>query len=324
MHTVFPTPADAKTLLEWFTTNGIAYPWSAYHSGESVNSYAIWISEVMLQQTTVRAVLPRYYKWMFRFPNMQSLAEASEDEVYREWEGLGYYSRARNLHSAAKEACAKYGGKLPQNMEELQSLSGVGNYIAAAVASFAWNERIATIDANIRRIVQRVEAAELWTRELEQGFKERLVKAMPVNNPGKLNAALMQFGQQLCLPRRPKCTDCPLSHRCSAMQTERQEEIPGRKRKKIIQKSTELAILINKQQVWLERRTSGLGAGLWVFPPKIKPCLPWRLGNNRSTQNRCPYIHPLPRQSCSPSVQTDGSHRYPPHTQWTVGQFAGH
>ena len=267
MQNSFPSPADAEILLNWFSKYAVPYPWSAYHSSKPVNAYQIWVSEVMLQQTTVTAVLPRYTQWMNRFPNMQSLAEARQDEVYREWEGLGYYSRARNMHSAARESCEKYGGKLPRDMTDLQSLPGVGRYIAAAIASFAWDERMATVDANIRRIVQRVEAAETWTRSLERGFKTRLESVMPDKNPGRLNATLMQFGQQCCLSRRPLCADCPIHHRCGAMQSGQQENIPVRKRKQIIQKRTELAILCSGQQVWLVQRTSGIGKGLWVFPP---------------------------------------------------------
>ena len=250
-------------LLDWFDSHGVAYPWAV----ES-DPWAIWVSEVMLQQTTVGAVEPRYRRWMKRFPNPESLAEADEEEVLREWEGLGYYSRARNLASAAREICGGYGGRIPSDAAGLKKLPGVGEYIASAVASFAFGERKAAIDANGRRIAQRLSASETWDSALEHSFRSKIEELMPVENPGRLNAAVMQLGQQVCTPRNPDCGECPLSPACGAREQGRQGEIPPRRRQEVIQLETRLALLMRENRIFIQKRTSGIGRGLWTFPSR--------------------------------------------------------
>ena len=255
---------DKKTteaLLEWFREHGVAYPWA-----DSPDAWGIWVSEVMLQQTTVGAVEPRYRRWMERFPSTESLAAADEQEVLREWEGLGYYNRARNLASAAAEIHRSYGGRIPEEAEELRKLPGVGEYIAAAVSSFAFGKRKAAVDANGRRIAQRLEAWEVWDRELEKFFINVVEKMMPLENPGELNAALMQLGQLICTPRSPRCGNCPLAGICRARLEGTQEGIPRRRRQEVVQKKTKLAILIDGEKILLMKKARGIGKGLWIFP----------------------------------------------------------
>jgi len=252
-----------SALLEWFRENGVAYPWA-----DSPDAWGIWVSEVMLQQTTVAAVEPRYRRWMKRFPTIESLADAGEEEVLREWEGLGYYNRARNLASAAAEIQKAYGGRIPEEASELRRLPGVGEYIAAALSSFAFAKREAAIDANGRRIAQRLTARESWDKELETVFRGIVEELMPVENPGSLNAALMQLGQQVCTPRSPRCGECPLAGICQARMEGLQESIPRRRRQEVIQKKTGLAILIDGKQVLMRKKNNGIGRGLWVFPPE--------------------------------------------------------
>lgn len=261
----FPNNSDVLILLKWFSSYGKVYPWTVESNG-SPNPYAVWISEVMLQQTTVSVVLPRYQQWMKHFPDMDSLAHASTDDVLREWEGLGYYSRAKNLHMTAKEVCCKYGGKLPKKPQELQKLPGIGEYIASAVSSFAHGEKTIVIEANVRRIVQRLRASENWNKTLEMEFKTRTEKNISKQDSRKFNAAIMQFGQQVCLPRKPNCDICPLRERCKAASSRIQDKIPTRRRQKLLKKTTELALIVEKLNIWIFKRASGIGAGLWVFP----------------------------------------------------------
>jgi A/G-specific adenine glycosylase len=251
----------AGTLLSWFRENGVAYPWA-----ESPDPWGIWVSEVMLQQTTVGAVEPRYRRWMDRFPTPEALAAAGEQEVLREWEGLGYYNRARNLASAATEIQRSYAGRIPEEVEELRRLPGVGEYIAAAVSSFAFGKRRAAIDANGRRIAQRLMARELWDKELERLFREAVEARMPSENPGEMNAALMQLGQLVCTPGKPLCVECPLVGICRARAEDIQESIPLRRRQEVIRKKTNLALCMDRGRVLVRKKTEGIGKGLWVFP----------------------------------------------------------
>jgi len=255
----------ADALLTWFRKNGVAYPWA-----DSPDAWGIWVSEVMLQQTAVGAVEPRYRRWMERFPTTQALAAADEQEVLREWEGLGYYNRARNLASAAAEIQNSYGGRIPEEAEELRRLPGVGAYIAAAVSSFAFGKRRVAVDANGRRIAQRLETRESWDRELEAAFITVVEKQMPSENPGEMNAALMQLGQLVCTPRKPSCGDCPLAGICRALLEGVQESIPLRRRQEVIQKKTKLIILLEDGKVLLKKKTDGIGKGLWVFPSETE------------------------------------------------------
>ncbi len=265
MAEVFPSIRDIRLLLKWFDGYGTNYPWSA-ETGTAPDPYAVWISEVMLQQTTVAAVLPRYKRWMDRFPAIETLAQASRDEVFREWEGLGYYSRAGNLHSAAREIKQKYGSRIPESVSELRELPGIGEYIASAVASFAFGKKILTIEANGRRIVQRLTASEKWDRNLERIFRNAAEQNMPNHHSGKFNASLMQFGQKVCLPGKPKCDQCPFAQRCEANSLNLQEAIPVRHRPTRINKTTNLALAMQGGEVWIRIRSSGIAAGLWGFP----------------------------------------------------------
>jgi A/G-specific adenine glycosylase len=253
----------AAFLLEWFREYGVAYPW-----GDSRDPWGIWVSEVMLQQTTVGAVEPRYRRWMKRFPTPESLAAAEEEEILREWEGLGYYNRARNLASAARELASEYRERIPAEAEKLRGLPGIGPYIASAIASFAFGRRCAAIDANGRRIAMRLAAREPWTSELESDFRRAVEKVMPEDNPGEMNAALMQLGQLICRSGKPLCGDCPLAGICTARSQGLQNSIPARRRQEVIRKNTAVAILIDKDRVLVQKRLSGIGKGLWVFPAR--------------------------------------------------------
>lgn len=306
------TADDLTNVLKWFEVNKIDYPWSVKDFSKA-DAYAVWVSEVMLQQTTVSSVLPRYRQWMERFPTLSALSKADLEDVLREWEGLGYYSRAKNLHSAAKELVSRYAGRVPDDATELRSLPGVGEYIAAALSSIAFGNPAPAVDANIRRIIQRFLAAESWDSSLAEGYVETALTVMKTRHAGEVNAAMMQFGQQVCLPRSPRCTECPLELRCRARKRGLENAIPKRQRKELIRKSTDVALLLHEKQVWISRKPSGIVAGLWVFPPVsdiVKPhhwepgeCLDRQIHSyTRYRDELCPRIYrPASSASASPT-----------------------
>ena len=204
----------------------------------------------MLQQTTATTVSRRFSQWMERYPSPDSLAKAGEEDILRDWEGLGYYNRVRNLAAAAREIVTRYGGRVPAGTESFRALPGVGDYIAAAVGSMAFGKRKVAIDANLKRIALRLTGQLEWNRKLEEEFRKGIEDSMSRLElwPGYLNAALMQFGQIVCVPRIPKCTGCPLEMDCVAHSRGIEREIPRRERKQITRISTRIAILLLGKQ----------------------------------------------------------------------------
>jgi A/G-specific adenine glycosylase len=247
--------------------------------------YAIWISEIMLQQTRVATVIPYWERWMARFPTVAALAGAPLDDVLAAWAGLGYYSRARNLHAGARAACERWGGALPRRAAELREVPGIGPYTAGAIASIAFGERAPLVDGNVARVLARVFAVEedvkstagqkaLWRRAGE------LMDALPEEvAPGDLNQGLMELGASLCAPAGPRCLACPLERLCEARRAGRQDELPVTAPRK---KERELPLLA-RTLVWIERaegaerevqivlgrrRPDGLFGGLWELPER--------------------------------------------------------
>ncbi|HZJ64044.1 MAG TPA: A/G-specific adenine glycosylase, partial [Kofleriaceae bacterium] len=217
--------------------------------------YAIWVSEIMLQQTRVQTVIPYWERWMTRFPTVSALAGAPLDDVLAAWAGLGYYSRARNLHAGAQEVDARFGGALPMRAAELREVPGIGPYTAGAIASIAFGERAPLVDGNVARVLARVFAIEddikssaggkaLWAAAGE------LMAALPeAAAPGDLNQGLMELGATICAPTQPRCLVCPLARACAAARTGRQDELPVVAPRK---KASELAVL-ELTVVWLEQ-----------------------------------------------------------------------
>ena len=239
--------------------------------------YAIWVSEIMLQQTRVATVIPYWERWMARFPTVTALAGAPLDDVLAAWAGLGYYSRARNLHAGARAIGERFGGALPRRAAELRAVPGIGPYTAGAIASIAFGERAPLVDGNVARVLARVFAVEteikstagqraLWQRAGE------LMDALPGETPpGDLNQGLMELGASLCSPTSPRCLVCPLAVMCEASRTARQDELPVVARRK---PERELPILA-RTLVWIERGgklllgrrpPGGLYGGLWELP----------------------------------------------------------
>jgi A/G-specific adenine glycosylase len=241
--------------------------------------YAIWVSEIMLQQTRVATVIPYWERWMARFPTVAALAGAPLDDVLAAWSGLGYYSRARNLHAGARAACERWGGALPRRAALLREVPGIGPYTAGAIASIAFGERAPLVDGNVARVLARVYAIEhdikssagqkaLWQRAGE------LMQALPEDAaPGDLNQGLMELGASLCAPAAPRCLTCPLEALCEARRAGRQDELPI-----VAPRTPESRLpLLSRTLVWIERdgqivlarrRAGGLFGGLWELPER--------------------------------------------------------
>ncbi len=240
-------------------------PWQNTH-----DSYAIWVSEIMLQQTQVAAVIPYYRRFMARFPNVFSLASASEDEVLQYWSGLGYYARARNLRQAAEAITRSHGGQFPRELKAIQSLPGVGRSTAAAIAALAFGQRCAILDGNVKRVLTRCFGIDSWPGLSAVGMHlwKLAEKLLPESGLETYTQGLMDLGSTLCTRSKPACDECPLSHQCIAKRENRTTELPTAKpRKAIPQKQTVMLLLLNANEILLEKRPpSGIWGGLWSFP----------------------------------------------------------
>jgi A/G-specific adenine glycosylase len=267
-------------LLDWYEHNARELPWRS-----AVSPYCTWISEIMLQQTQVETVLPYFERWMVRFPDIKTLAAADEQDVLTVWEGLGYYSRARNLHRAARQVMMEHNGQLPRTCAALKSLPGIGPYTAAAMASIAFGEDVAAVDGNIRRVIARLFDVSVPARST-QGEKQiqKLTQAyLPLGRAGDYNQALMDLGALICTPKKPDCTSCPIAVECSARQLGLQEERPVRMPRKKVPHLTVTAAIIRQDGLVLlaQRPPKGLLGGLWEFPggtleeddPDLRACL---------------------------------------------------
>jgi A/G-specific adenine glycosylase len=255
----------SNLLLDWYGNHARRLPWR-----ESTDPYAVWVSEVMLQQTRVETVIPYYLRWMRRFPDIPSLAAASEQEVLALWEGLGYYARARNLWRAACLLVENGEGSLPGDTASLQKLPGVGRYMAGAIASIAFRVDAPALDGNIKRVLSRVFDLELPV-DRPAGI-ERLwsmaAEVLPSGRAGDHNQALMDLGALVCLARDPKCAECPLGCICLAQQNGTQTRRPVRSpRKALPHINVAAAVIWQGQRVLIARRPSrGLLGGMWEFP----------------------------------------------------------
>jgi A/G-specific adenine glycosylase len=253
----------SERVLAWYEKNARVLPWRGHP-----DSYAVWVSEIMLQQTRVETVIPYFERWMGQFPTIEALAGASEQAVLSAWEGLGYYSRARNLHKAARKVVLEFGGQLPHGIIELRSLPGIGRYTAAAVASIAFSQDFATLDGNLRRVFARV--FDISTPSDTAAGEEILWRVaeehLPVGRAGQYNQALMDLGSLICLPKKPLCLLCPLNDLC--LSRSEPENRPVKKPKQTPPHRLKMAaVIIENGRVLLSLRPSrGLLGGLWEFP----------------------------------------------------------
>jgi A/G-specific adenine glycosylase len=255
----------AANLLGWYHRSGRSLPWRS-----DPTPYRVWISEIMLQQTRVETVIPYFERWMVRFPTLADLARAPQQEVLSAWEGLGYYSRARSLHRMAQIVESEYGGVIPDDLDTLRSLPGIGPYTAAAVLSIAYNRDYAALDGNIRRVYSRLFdiSAPLNSPESETTLKHIAAAQLPTGQAGDYNQALMDLGAGICIPANPRCLLCPLTALCAAYQKGLQNERPVIKPKAVVPfYLVTAAVIQNGDRVLIARRPEkGLLGGLWEFP----------------------------------------------------------
>lgn len=271
-NTVFMTNGTARIsgivppLLAWYEKNARVLPWR-----ENTDPYRVWVSEIMLQQTRVETVIPYYNRFMRRFPDVASLAEAEEEQIMKLWEGLGYYSRARNLQKAARKIMAEYGGRFPRNVEDIRTLPGIGTYTAGAIASICFGEPVPAVDGNVLRVAARLTGYEgdISRPEAKAGVAGMLADIYPKARSGDFTQSLMELGAMVCLPNgAPKCVVCPVAFLCRAYETEMQEALPVRHKKKPRQKETKTVFLLSCGKLVAVRRRAGdvLLGGLWEFP----------------------------------------------------------
>lgn len=255
----------AAQLLAWYRQHARELPWR-----QDKDAYKIWVSEIMLQQTRVEAVRDYYQRWIERFPTPAALAAASEQEVLNYWQGLGYYSRARNLLAGVREVCEVYGGQVPEEPAVIQRLPGVGEYTAGAIASMAYDRQAPAIDGNVLRIFSRLfcVTGDITKPAVKREIKQLVMQHMPAVCPGDFNQALMDLGSMVCIPRRPRCEGCPLRNLCEAYAREVQDTLPVRSPKKEPVLVRLVAGIIMKQDCCLvqQRPATGLLAGMWEFP----------------------------------------------------------
>jgi A/G-specific adenine glycosylase len=216
---------DPAALLAWYDRHRRVLPWRA-HEGDRADPYAVWLSEIMLQQTTVKTVGPYYTKFLARWPTVAALAESKLDDVLRAWAGLGYYARARNLHACARAVVERHGGVFPNNIEDLRALPGIGDYTAAAVASIAFDHPAVPVDGNVERVVTRLFAVEQALPTAKPEIKRLATSLLPESRAGDFAQALMDLGATICSPKRPACALCPWNDVCAARRRGDQETFP--------------------------------------------------------------------------------------------------
>lgn len=255
----------AQAIMDWFSVNKRALPWR-----ETYDPYHVWISEIMLQQTQMERGVIYFNRWLERFPDIATLAEASEDSVLKAWEGLGYYSRARNLHRAAHRIQIKHGGNIPHDIKLLRALPGIGPYTAAAIASIAHGQDVPVVDANVERVMSRLLdiAAPIKSRAAQNTISGECTRLLPRGQARIFNQAVMEFGSLVCTPRAPSCAGCPIKPWCQAARQGCQEERPVTPKPPTpVYVSMATGVLMHEGRLFVQQRNADdVWGNLWEFP----------------------------------------------------------
>ena len=254
----------SNKLVNWYQSNKRDLPWR-----NTVNAYYIWLSEIILQQTRVVQGMSYYLAFIKEFPNVEDLANASEDKVLKMWQGLGYYSRARNLHFTAKDIAKNYGGKFPNDYQKILEFKGVGRYTAAAISSFAFDMPYAVVDGNVIRVLSRVFGIEtpfdtsVGKKQFQQLAQELLID----KDAAIYNQSIMEFGALQCVPKSPDCSICPMQDLCEAYSVNMVNELPVKSKKiKVRNRFLHFLMIKDKGNIYLRKRKKGIWTGLYEFP----------------------------------------------------------
>jgi A/G-specific adenine glycosylase len=256
----------SKSLIQWYLQNKRDLPWR-----NTIDPYFIWLSEIMLQQTRVAQGLPYFLRFTEAFPTVFDLAKADEEQVLKLWQGLGYYSRARNLHKTAQQVAFEYNGEFPKSYAELLKLKGIGDYTAAAIASFAYNESVPVVDGNVYRVLSRYFEVEtdIASSSAKKEFTQLAAELLPKGEANLFNQAIMEFGALQCVPKNPDCPNCIFSDSCAALQKKKVAQLPV-KSKKIKVKTRFFTYLVYEDEVHntlIQKRTQkGIWHNLYEFP----------------------------------------------------------
>lgn len=259
-------------LLTWFDNSRRELPWRETHPR---NPYHVWVSEIMLQQTRTETVKGYFHRWMEQFPTIRDLAQAPEDQVLRAWQGLGYYSRARNLHKAARQVMAEWNGQLPRDRKALGDLPGIGAYTVGAILSMAFGEKIPAVDGNLLRVLARLYGVEedITGTKGKKTITALAEAAIPADRPGDFNEAMMDLGAEVCIPKHPRCEGCPLRESCRALEEGKTEVLPVRKTKAPQKELAAACGLVCREGRYLLHKRPGKGmlASMWEFPMVLDP-----------------------------------------------------
>ena len=253
-----------RSILAWYDQGHRDLPWR-----RTRDAYRIWVSEIMLQQTRAETVVSYYERFLARYPDVYALAASQEEELLKMWEGLGYYSRARSLHKAAKVIVGEYGGELPADAEKLRGLPGIGDYTAGAIASIAFNLPVAAVDGNVERVICRYYGLrdETGTPAVRKMIAQRTQELVPRDRPGAFANAMMEMGATLCTPRNPACLICPVRLTCEGFNQGIAQELPVKaKKKKQRVENRAVLVCVCDGRVLIVKRQEKLLGGLYVFP----------------------------------------------------------